>query len=84
VWDSPWILSGGANGFFKQGQYLEAEARSGGGRQCSRSADQAQANIQMMLNTIATAVGCRKDDGSPIDNFGDPSLRNGLLSSLMA
>ena len=37
-----------------------------------------------VLNTIITACGVRKPDGSPIDNFGDPSTSLGLISEIVA
>jgi hypothetical protein len=36
-----------------------------------------------VLTTIATAAGCRKPDGSPVDNFGDPSAP-GLITEILA
>ncbi len=41
-------------------------------------------NHNRLLNTILTAVGVRKADGSPVDDFGDPSFQKGLLTELMA
>jgi hypothetical protein len=37
-----------------------------------------------VLNTIATATGCRKANGMPIDNFGDPNGTLGMLSDIIA
>lgn len=68
----PFVLAGGCNGFFKQGQYVEVEA---GNR---------NANHNKMLNTIASAVGVRKADGALLDDFGDPSLPRGILTALRA
>jgi hypothetical protein len=36
-----------------------------------------------VLTTIASAAGCRKPDGSPVDNFGDPSAP-GLITEIIA
>jgi hypothetical protein len=36
-----------------------------------------------VLNTIASAVGVRKADGTLLDDFGDPSLTRGVLSTVL-
>jgi hypothetical protein len=36
-----------------------------------------------VLTTVASAAGCRKPDGSPVDNFGDPSAP-GLITAIVA
>ncbi|HET6281203.1 MAG TPA: DUF1552 domain-containing protein [Polyangia bacterium] len=36
-----------------------------------------------VLTTIATAAGCRKPNGDPVDNFGDPSAP-GLITEILA
>ena len=37
------------------------------------------------LNTIASACGVRKADGTLIDNFGDPDTKNnGVIQPLIA
>ena len=64
----PWIIAGGANGALRTGNYVEL-----GG-----------VTINRVLNSILTAVGVRKADGSNIDNFGDPTLTGGLVSQIMA
>ena len=66
----PYVIAGSANGFLKQGQYIEV----GGGN---------DANHNKMLNTLGSAVGLRKSDGSLLDNFGDPNLPGGLLNEIM-
>ncbi len=63
----PWVLAGGAGGRLRTGQYVDA-----GG-----------ANYNKILNTIAAAVGCTKDDGSPLDDFGDASLEAGRVDPLV-
>lgn len=67
----PYIIGGSANGFLRQGEYLEVEP---GSREPTHN---------KMLNTIGTAVGLRKADGSFLDDFGDPSLPRGLLTDIM-
>jgi hypothetical protein len=67
----PYVMAGGAGGFLKQGQYIEA---SGGN----------EANHRKMLNTIAAAAGVRDDQGGFVTSFGDPSLPEGLLDELLA
>jgi hypothetical protein len=37
-----------------------------------------------MLNTLLTAAGVTKDDGSPTDDFGEPSLPTGIFSEMLA
>ncbi len=37
-----------------------------------------------LFNTVLNAVGVRKSDGSPVDDFGDASLPKGELSGLRA
>ncbi|MGF1467509.1 MAG: DUF1552 domain-containing protein [Sandaracinaceae bacterium] len=68
---TPFILGGGCGGYFKQGEYI----RVSGGERVD--------NHAQLLNTIATAVGVRRD-GGPLDNFGDPGLPGGLLDELRA
>jgi hypothetical protein len=73
-WNVPYILAGSANGVLKQGEYI----RLAGNNQYSDPPNHAK-----LLNTIATAVGVTKSDGSPLDDFGDPSLEGGLHSELL-
>jgi hypothetical protein len=68
--DVPWILAGGAGGFFKRGQYVRA---GGGGT-----------NHVKLLNSIGAAVGVTSADGEPLDDFGDPSLPRGQMTELHA
>jgi hypothetical protein len=63
----PHVLAGGANGFLKMGQNIEMKT----------------GYTNLALNTIASACGVRKPDGSNIDNFGDTSSP-GILSQLLA
>lgn len=66
----PIIVAGSAGGYFKQGEFVNL--------------DTGERNHNRWLNTVATAVGVRKDDGSPLDNFGDPSLPQGLIAEVKA
>lgn len=64
----PWLLAGSAGGFLRTGQYLDL-----GG-----------VTINRVLNTIISAVGVRKDDGSMVDDFGDASLTGGLIDEIVS
>lgn len=64
----PFILAGGCKGFLKTGQYVDA----------------GDVTHNKLLNTIGAAVGCKNENGGPLDNFGDPSLDPGLLQALIA
>lgn len=63
----PWVLAGGAAGFLKTGQYIDA-----GGVTSNK-----------LLNTIGSAVGCRNESKGLLDNFGDPELAPGLIDAMM-
>src|SRR5882724_1893143 len=52
----PHVLAGGANGFLKMGQHFKVPSKS---------------YTNLALNTLASACGVRKADGSNVDNFGD-------------
>jgi hypothetical protein len=80
----PWILAGTANGFFKNGQFVTVGSGDmPGGRQDGVAGDPSVAGVNKMLNTLLTAAGVTKDDGSPSDDFGDASLPNGIFSELL-
>ena len=64
----PQILAGGAGGFLKTGQYIDA----------------GNVTHNKFLNTIINAVGIRKDDGTLYDSFGDPSLAKGVINAMIA
>jgi hypothetical protein len=64
----PWIIAGSMGGFLKQGAYIDA-----GG-----------VTHNQLLNTLITGVGATKPDGSPVDDFGDPSLKKGLIAGMLA
>ena len=67
----PWVIAGGAAGFLLQGECVELA----GGRELNHS---------KLLNTVGAAVGVTNDAGGPLDDFGDPSLPQGLLTELLA
>ncbi|MGB5194980.1 MAG: DUF1552 domain-containing protein [Polyangiales bacterium] len=64
----PYVLAGGADGFLRTGAYVDA----------------GDVTHNKMLNTLATAVGLRKGNGDPVDDFGHESLEGGLISEMMA
>jgi len=65
--DMPWIIAGSAGGAIRTGQFVDVNGIT----------------TNKLLNTILTAVGCTKPDGSPVDDFGDSSLTPGLIPELM-
>ncbi|MEZ4318905.1 MAG: DUF1552 domain-containing protein [Myxococcota bacterium] len=65
----PWVLAGSGGGALQTGQYVDL----GGERPHAH-----------LLSTIASAVGVTKDDGSPIDDFGDPSTAPGRIDEILA
>jgi hypothetical protein len=81
----PWIQAGTANGFFKQGQYLTVgTGQQPGGTQDGKGGDASVSGVNKMLNTLLTAAGVTKTDGSPTDDFGEPSLPKGFFSEMLA
>jgi len=66
----PVVIAGSAGGKLKQGQYIEAAG--------------SEPNHAKLLTTVAAAVGVNKSDGSPLDQFGDPSLPQGHLSEILS
>jgi hypothetical protein len=64
----PYIIAGSAGGRLRQGVYVDA-----GG-----------VTHNKFFNTILNAVGCRKDNGDPVDDFGDPSLEGGSVPEMLA
>lgn len=64
----PQVMAGGAAGFLKTGQYVDA----------------GDVTHNKFLNTIINAVGIRNADDSYYDSFGDPSLQRGVIDSLIA
>ncbi len=65
----PFVLAGSAGGFLRTGQYIVLPNEDTHAR---------------MLNTIGSAAGLRKADGSNIDDFGDPSRPRTVLDELLA
>ncbi|HKU43366.1 MAG TPA: DUF1552 domain-containing protein, partial [Polyangiales bacterium] len=61
--DLPNIIAGGAGGYFKLGQYVKLTNGTG-------TANDTDAPSNMLLTTLANAVGAKQADGSPITNFG--------------
>ncbi len=68
----PWILAGGANGFLKQGEYVDLNGGQNG------------SNVSLIHNTIGAAAGVRMQDGSLMSDFGDPGLPRGVDNALLA
>jgi hypothetical protein len=63
----PQVLAGGAGGFLRTGQYLDA----------------GNVTHNRLLNTIINAVGIRNGDDSYYDSFGDASLQRGVISAMI-
>jgi hypothetical protein len=81
----PWILAGSANGFFKQGQFVQVgTGKMPDGKQDGKAGDASIAGVNKMLNTLLTAAGVTKTDGSPTDDFGEATLPKGYFTELMA
>ncbi len=64
----PYICAGSCNDFLRTGHYVDA-----GG-----------VNNNKLFNTLASAVGVRKDNGDWVDDFGDESLEGGFIDALIA
>jgi len=81
----PWIQAGTANGFFKQGQYVVVgSGDQPGGSQDGKGGDASVSGINKMLNTLLTAAGVVKSDGSPTDDFGEATLPKGIFTEMLA
>jgi hypothetical protein len=63
----PQVLAGGAAGFLKTGQYIDA----------------GNVTHNKLLNTIINAVGIRNEDGTLYDSFGDDSLQPGVITAMI-
>jgi hypothetical protein len=63
----PVIVAGGANGFLKTGQYIDARG----------------ATNNQLLNTLINANGVRKADGSLVDDFGAEGLDGGQIDEMV-
>jgi hypothetical protein len=57
--------------------------RAGGAITTGRHVDHGKKLNNLVLNTLASAVGVRKADGSPIDDFGDASLAKGVMAGVL-
>jgi hypothetical protein len=76
--DLPNIIAGGAAGYFKLGQYVKLTR----GAPNNNDTD---APSNMLLTTLANAVGARRKDGSPFTTFGSaPTGKQGELTALKA
>lgn len=64
----PQVLAGSCGGYLATGRYVDA----------------GDVTHNRFLNTLLNAVGCAKEDGSPIDDFGDSSLDRGELDVMKA
>lgn len=62
----PYIIAGSGGGLFKTGQYVDAK----------------NATNNKLFNSILAAVGVRKENGDPVDDFGDPTLAKGTLTAI--
>jgi len=68
----PVIIAGSAGGVLRQGEYIRINA------------DSEASNHARVLNTIGSAAGLRKPDGSFIDDFGAPDQERRVLDELLA
>jgi hypothetical protein len=74
--DLPIIIAGSAGGYFKQGQYVKLTTGT-------RTENDTDAPSNMLLTTLANAVGAKNADGTPITNFGKaPTGKPGELTAL--
>jgi Protein of unknown function (DUF1552) len=64
----PQVLAGGAGGFLKTGQYIDA----------------GNVTHNKLLNTIISAVGIDNGNGGHYDSFGDASLEPGVIDAMIA
>jgi hypothetical protein len=76
--DLPNIIAGSAGGYFKQGQYIKLI----NGTDMLNDTD---APNNMLLTTLANAVGAKNADGSAIENFGSaPTGKPGEFTAIKA
>ena len=66
-------LVGSAGGFLKTGLYVDA----------GDVPNNVFTTNNKILNTIGAAVGCTTATGSPLDNFGDPALKKGMINAII-
>ena len=69
----PFIFAGSLGGNLNVGNYVDARASAG---------DYVSHN--KMFNTVLSAMGIRKEDGSLVDDFGDASLERGFVPEMIA
>ena len=76
--DLPNIIAGGAAGYFKLGQYIKLT-------KSTPNNNDSDAPSNMLLTTLANAVGATRKDGTPFTNFGSaPTGKPGELTALKA
>lgn len=76
--DLPVLIAGSAGGYLKQGQYLKVTS-------ATNTSNDSDAPSNMLLTTLANAVGYRKSDGSPLTTFGSaPTGKAGEFTALKA
>lgn len=68
----PVVIAGSAGGVLRQGEYIRIQDGSD------------DSNHARVLNTIGSAAGLRKPDGTYIDDFGSPEENRTVLSELLA
>lgn len=79
----PYIIAGSGGGYLRQGAYVDARATG------QKASDNWVPHNQL-FNTILNAVGIRKADGSPVDDFGHKggeghdAARGGEISGIKA
>jgi len=81
----PWILAGSANGFFRQGQFVQVgSGQMPSGTQDGKGGDASVSGVNKLLNTLLTAAGVTKTGAAPTDDLGEASLPKGIFSELLA
>ncbi|MDP6946045.1 MAG: DUF1552 domain-containing protein, partial [Myxococcota bacterium] len=65
----PQIIAGSAGGFLRQGVFLDAGVGVPNNH---------------FLSTLVNAVGIRQEDGSMVDDFGDPEIEKGIIPEMIA
>lgn len=63
----PWVCAGGAGGFLKTGQYIDA----------------GDVEHNKFHNTILSAVGITNNEGGHVTDFGDPELEPGVIDAMI-
>jgi hypothetical protein len=65
--NTPWILAGSGGGTLRTGQVVDHQKKP----------------VNQVLNTLINAMGVRKSDGAPTDDFGDASLAKGVVANAL-